>query len=310
MHKAPLSLLVNPAAARGRSLRRLPRILALLRQAGVDPNVYLSSGPGDLEAEARRLAVAGTPLLVGGGDGSVHEVVNGLRAAAEETDDATAAPTPFGLIPVGTGNDFAKAAGIPLDWQMATRVLASRIAHALPPRRIDAGRMNGRWFANGAGVGFDAAVNRIAVGWRWPLGTAVYLGAVLRALADGVATPRMTITAGDRPEDVVWDAPLTLANIANGPWLGGMFHIAPMADHADGELDLVIAAPVSRRRILGLLPVLVRGAHLDEPEVSHRRVTRLWIEAESPVPSHLDGESQPLAARFEIEVVPRALALL
>lgn len=298
MRYPPLHLLINPAAGRGRAGKRLARVLQHFQAAGLKPTVHLSNGPGDIEAEARALSHAKVTLLVAGGDGSVHELANGLLAAESEV--------PFGLIPLGTGNDFAKAAEIPLDWETATRLLADRIASDAPPRRVDAGRMNGRYFANGAGIGFDATVTRIARSYRWPGGDIVYLFAILRAMVNGIATPSLRITNGEE----LWHAPLTLANMANGPWIGGMFHIAPMADHADGELDLVIAEPMKRRRILRLLPKLMQGTHIDEPEIRHWPVTSLTVDADAPVASHLDGEVQPLATHFEIDTLPGALHLI
>lgn len=212
----------------------------------------------------------------------------------------------LGVIPTGTGNDFAKAAGIPLDWEHATQFLADRIANDESPRKIDVGRFNDRYFANGAGVGFDATATRVARSIRLPIGDLVYLLAIFRTMFDGIATPTLTITA----DDFSWNGPLTLAAISNGPWVGGMFHIAPMASNSDKVLELLIAKPVTRRRILTLLPKLMNGKHIDEPEILHRSVTKVKIRSESPLPSHLDGEVQPLQAAFDIEVLPGALDLL
>jgi diacylglycerol kinase (ATP) len=299
MTMTQIPLFINPVAGRGRAGRRLPMIQRLLRENGVEIDVCRSSGRRDLELQVRSAVDAGVNrLIVAGGDGSVHEAVNGIMHA--EGDAA------FGLIPTGTGNDFAKAAEVPLDWQAATRLLADRISSESTPRRIDVGRMNERYFGNGAGMGFDAKVSRIALDFDWPIGDFVYLIAVFRAMADGIITPDMKIVG----DDFSWDGPLTLANVSNGPWVGGMFHIAPMADHADGSLDLVIAAPVSGWRILRLLPKLINGQHLDQPEITHAPVRSLLITTSAPVPSHLDGEVQELATRFEIEVLPGALGLI
>lgn len=295
-----LHLLINPAAGRGRAGRRLARILALFQQAGLRPQVHVSTETGDLEEQARALAAdAGNAIIAAGGDGTVHEVVNGILAAKTRTA--------FGVVPVGTGNDFAKAAGVPLHWETAVQLLADRITSETPPRRVDAGRINDRYFSNGAGIGFDAVVTRIARSYAWRIGDLVYLFAIFRAMAPGVASPRMTIR---RRDEVLWDGPLTLANTANGAWLGGMFHIAPDAHAADGELNLVVAGPVTRRRILALLPKLVRGTHVEEDDVVQWAVSRVSITADAPVESHLDGEVQPPQSSFEIEVLPGALRLL
>ena len=166
--------------------------------------------------------------------------------------------------------------------------------------------MNGRFFANGVGIGFDAKVTQVARSYRWPIGDLVYLLAIFRCMAQGIATPHLTITADEHE----WSGPATLANVSNGPWIGGMFHIAPTANNNDGKLELVIADPVSRSRLLGILPKLLRGQHLDEKEVFHASVRNVLVRAAAPVPSHLDGEVQPPSSEFAIEILPGALDLL
>jgi diacylglycerol kinase (ATP) len=293
------ALFLNPIAGRGRARRHLPRILELMEAAGTHAAVHQSTGVGDLEIQVWEAVRNGaTELIVAGGDGSVHEAVNGIMAAG---GDAA-----LGVIPVGTGNDFAKAAGIPLDWEAATTLLARRVADGAHPRSMDLGRMNDRWFANGAGIGLDAKVTQIARSYRWPIGDLVYLAAIFHAMLDGIATPEILIES----DELQWDGPLTLANVSNGPWIGGMFHIAPMAKNDDGLLELLVAAPVTRMRILQLLPKLMRGDHMDEREIVHASVRRVKIAAAAAVPSHLDGEMQPLQADFEIEILPDGLQLL
>ncbi len=294
-----IHLFLNPVAGRGRSGRRQARILQLLEQAGVNVELSLSRAPGELEAQVLRCVNAGAKrLIVAGGDGSVHEAVNGIMRS---TNDAALA-----VIPTGTGNDFAKACDIPLNWEHATQLLADRLAVNDAPRKIDVGVMNDRYFANGAGIGFDAKVTRIASSIHLPVGDLVYILAIFRALIDGIATPHLTISSGS----ISWAGPVTLASINNGPWVGSMFHIAPMADNTDGRLEVLIASPVTRRRILTLLPKIMSGTHLEEPEISHGAVTNLIIQADEPIASQLDGEVQPLGKTFEIQILPGALRLL
>ena len=294
-----IHLFLNPTAGRGRAGRREPRIRELLGKPGFPVEVHLSRDVGDLENQVRQFVSDGARrLVVAGGDGSIHEAANGIMTAS---GDAA-----LGVIPSGTGNDFAKASGIPLDWEHATSLLADRIAAGGPPRGVDVGRINDRYFANGAGIGFDAKVTRIARSYHMPIGDLVYLLAIFRAMLDGIATPHMHVKAGK----TIWDGPITLANIANGPWIGGMFHIAPEARNDDGLFDLLVVAPVSRSRIVALLPKLVKGTHMPEKEIVHEPVTEVLVECSEPVASHLDGEVQPLQDRFEIELIPGALHLL
>jgi YegS/Rv2252/BmrU family lipid kinase len=294
-----IPVFINPAAGRGRAGRKLDALHELLARHRIEHAIVKSTAPGDLEKRVYDEAIAGASrIIVAGGDGSVHEAVNGIMRSPNRPA--------IGVVPIGTGNDFAKASNIPLHWEDAATLLAERIAAKVPPREIDVGRMNERYFANGAGVGFDAKVTSIARSIRWPIGDFVYLLAVGRAMWDGVITPELTIRYNGETKH----GPKTLANISNGAWVGGMFLIAPDARNDDGRLNLVFADPVSRRRIARLLPRLMNGTHIGQPEICNATIEKCDIEAASPVPSHLDGEVQPLLSRFEIEILPGALRLL
>jgi diacylglycerol kinase (ATP) len=292
-------LFLNPTAGRGRAGQRAQRILELLRGDGLPVEMHLSRERGDLEEQVLAQVEAGASrIVVAGGDGSIHEASNGvMRAMAEAA---------LGVIPTGTGNDFAKASEITLDWEAATRDLSGRIATGEQYRTVDIGRINDRFFANGAGIGFDAKVTKIAQSYRAPIGDLVYLFAVFRSMLGDIATPRLRIDTPERS----WDGPITFANVANGPWIGGMFHVAPMAENNDGAFDLLVVGPVSRRRILMLLPKLLAGTHIPEPEIDHARVRQMTVVADEPVVSHLDGEIQPDQLRFEVEILAGALRLL
>ena len=294
-----LPLFLNPTAGRGRAGRRIARITELFAAAGIAVDVHKSRAVRDLEEQVYVAVQGGSKrILVAGGDGSVHEAANGIMRAQRGAQ--------LGVIPVGTGNDFAKACAIPLDWEQATQLLTERLTANTPLRCIDMGRMNERYFVNGAGIGLDAKVTRIARSYSWPIGDLVYLLAIFRCMRDDIATPDMTLLA----DDFEYSGPITLASVSNGAWIGGMFHIAPMADNSDGRFELMIADPVSRPRILALLPRLMRGRHVDEPEIRHVSVRHLRIDARAPLEAHLDGEMQDPAAHFEIEILPAALDLL
>lgn len=299
MNNEPIPLFLNPAAGRGRAGRNIREIVHRLDSLGIDHVVVQSESVGNLETKVHDAVSSGTDkLIVAGGDGSIHEVVNGILRCGRSVE--------LGVIPLGTGNDFAKACSIPVDWDDAATELAGRMRSNTPARSIDAGRMNDRFFANGAGIGFDAKVTAIARDIKWRVGDLVYLAAVFKAMIDGVTTPHVTMEFSGQTVE----GPITLANVSNGAWVGGMFHIAPMARNDDGELDLVFAGAVSRLRIISLLPKLLRGTHIGQPEITHSRVTRCEITSTAPVASHLDGEVQPLQTNFEIEILQGALRLL
>ncbi|MBT8080224.1 MAG: diacylglycerol kinase family lipid kinase [Gammaproteobacteria bacterium] len=294
-----IPLFINPTAGRGRAGKSTASLRLLLDANEIDYNLIESSFSGDIEEQVAATTSNGVrEIIVAGGDGSIHEAVNGVMRGG-----GTAA---LGVIPMGTGNDFVKSCSIPLHWEDATTLLADRIRSGAPIRSVDIGRMNERFFSNGAGIGFDAQVTRIAQNMRWPIGDLVYLLAVFRGMWAGIGTPELQIACLGE----TYEGSVTLVNVSNGEWVGGMFNIAPGARNDDGELNLVYADAVSRRRVLSLLPKLLRGTHLREPEITHRQIKRCTIIAAAPVPSHLDGEIQPLQTCFDFEIVENGLRLL
>lgn len=299
MTDQPVPLFINPTAGRGRAGKRLPLIRNMFDAAGIRLQVFSSGAVGDMEQQvAVQVAAGAGHIIVVGGDGSVHEAVNGLLRAGRESV--------LSLIPSGTGNDFAKASGISPDWQEATQSLLESLQRGDAARSVDLGRMNERYFANGVGIGFDARVTRVAGSIHWPIGNLVYLVALLCCLVGGVATPKLEIHS----RNARFSGPVTLAAVCNGAWVGGLFHIAPPALNSDARLDLLIAAPVSRLRVLGLLPRLMRGTHMQEKEIRHEFVDSVSITASAPVESHIDGEVQVPQQHFEFEVLPGRLKLL
>ncbi len=285
--------------AGGRAGSDLNSLRSLLHAGHIDHDIVESQCRGDVEEQVlQRIGDGVDKIIIAGGDGSIHEAVNGAMRAGKDAA--------LGVIPLGTGNDFAKACNIPLSWEESARFLVDRIRDDAPNQLIDVGQMNGRYFANSAGIGFDAKVSRIAESIRLPMGDFVYLAAVFRAMWDGVTTPDLRIDY----DDDSYSGRLTLASFGNGGWVGGMFHIAPMARNDDGVLDLVFAKPVSRLRLLGLLPRLMRGSHIGQPEVVHAPIKRCTISAAEPVPSHLDGEVQPMCSEFSIQIIAGGLRLL
>ena len=294
-----IPLFINPAAGRGRAGKKMSSLKRLLDANLIEYEIVVSSFAGEVEELVATATSGGAErVIVVGGDGTVHEAINGICRSGGNTA--------LGVVPIGTGNDFAKACAIPSHWEDAATLLADRIRSDAPLRTIDIGRMNDRYFVNCAGIGFDAKVSQIAQSIRLPVGDLVYLLAVFRGMWEGVATPNLQIAyLGE-----TYEGPVTLVNVSNGEWVGGMFHIAPGARNDDGLLNLVYAGAVTRKRVLTLLPKIFAGTHYAEPEVTNRAIRRCTIVAASPVHSHLDGEVQPMQTWFEIEIVENGLRLL
>ena len=291
-------ILVNPASGRPRQQRRRVELVTELGRAHGVPVEVTSSGE-DLVARARRGAAEGLErLLVAGGDGSVHLAVQALAGTA----------TALGVVPAGTGNDFATAIGAPFEPEAAVR----RALEA-PIRRVDLGRARSAgdggwaWFSTYAGVGFDSETARRAhQGHRVLSGHAIYVWAVLRTLAD-FRPPRLTVEHdGGR-----FDGPAMFVTLANGPAFGGGMRIAPAARNDDGVLDLVIVRAIPRRTLLTVFPKVYVGRHVGHPAVEIVPTRRARIALDREMIAYADGEPMlPVGkAGIEAEVVPGALAV-
>lgn len=288
-----IALVVNPSAGRGAGERLLGEVLTLLRR--VDPRCQAtkSRAAGEIASLVGEALRSGVDCVaVAGGDGTVNEAVNGYVGVAGDHQA-------LAVIPLGTGNDFAKMLGVGNDWRLACERIALG-GH----RRVDAGRCNGRVFANGIGAGFDAQVALEANGIGWLRGNAVYGVAVARTLLLRYATPNARIAH----DGGVHEGRITMLAAANGTTYGGAFRIAPAADIADGMLDLMVADRLSRAGILGFVPHVLRGTHVGRRGVTMVRTRRVTVETDEPLAVHADGEILERATkRFEVEVLPGAL---
>jgi len=289
-------VLANPAAGNGRSRRLGARAVALLEGHGLRVETHISRGPGQLAEIAAAEAERGRARLIAlGGDGTLSEVARGLLSVP-------GAVTALGIVPLGTGNDFLKSTGLARGWQAACEGLARRFV----PRRIDAGRVNGRWFINGVGFGFDAAIARATLRHKWLPGPLGYAAGLFDALRAGVGRPVCTLR---------WDGgtdrrAVTLVAACNGQYAGGMFRLAPEAMLDDGRLDIVWADALGRLQVLRHAPSVMRGTHHRLAMIYQARTTRLEIDSDVPLPAQADGELIGAAlSRLEIELVPGALSL-
>jgi YegS/Rv2252/BmrU family lipid kinase len=299
-------VIVNPRSRNGVTGRRWKALEPRLRGALGPFEVEQTRGPRDAERIAREGVRAGVDrVIVAGGDGTANEVASGLLAAGLG-DYAE-----FGVLPLGTGGDLARSLGIPRDLDDALARLTSGAA-----RRIDAGRISYRdasacevsaYFVNVASLGIsglvDQLVNRATKRFG---GTASFLIGTIKALAR-YRSERVTLRVDG---EVVLDAPLLLAAVANGRYFGGGMHIAPESRLDDGLFDIVVVPDLPKRQLLVKLPSLYAGTHLDD--AVGRFLRGRVIEAEAP-PGNvlLDIDGEPLGSLpARIEVMPGALRVL
>jgi YegS/Rv2252/BmrU family lipid kinase len=296
-------VILNPRAAGGAAERRFARIEGPLRAALGPCEVERTRGPRDAERLAREAARAGVErIVVAGGDGTVGEVVTGLLSAG--------ASAQLGLLPLGTGLDFARSAGVP---RSLAGALAALGEGAL--RRVDAGRIQFRdprgkeqrvGFANVASFGVSGLVVELVNRAPKQLGGRIsFLIGTLRALLRFRCRPVTLRLDGA----TIFSGPLVLCAAANGGWFGGGMHVAPDARIDDGLLDVVVVGELSAARLAAKLPSLYRGRHLGDPAVAHFRGRLLEADAEpGAIPLEVDGDPLgTLPAR--IELLPGALTL-
>jgi YegS/Rv2252/BmrU family lipid kinase len=285
----PLTLLVNPHSAHGRTLKLLPKVEQELDARRVPFRVERTRGLEDGVERALRAVEANEVPVVISGDGLVG-AVGGAMAGSE---------TPLGIVPGGRGNDLARVLGIPDDPAAAVDALV-----AGESRRIDVGEANGKRFLGIVSVGFDSECNRLANEVRIVRSNLVYVYSLFRTLARWKPA-RFTIRAGEERTRISGYS----ISVANNSTFGGGMRIAPNAELDDGLFDIIAIGEVGKLRFVGNLPKVFKGTHVDDDEVRVFRAPRLELTASRPFPVYADGEhltDLPVSLR----ILPRALSVL
>lgn len=295
----PIRIILNPVAGRGHGGRSQGELCRLLNAEGVEFDLVVAEGPGHAVGLAEEAARQGFEIVVAaGGDGTTHEVVNGLMAAGE-----SGAACALGVIPVGSGSDFANTVGVPPDLPGACRRLAGGQVRLVDIGRVTVDDHAPHHFDNTVNVGFGGIVTREALKVRWVRGMALYLPVVLKTIFLTDA-PRMTIEYDDQK----LSTRTLMVCVANGPREGGGFFCTPQAQPDDGLLDLCIVGDIGRFAMLALVPRFMNGSHVDQGPVTMARTDRVIISSPDDLIAHADGEMLCTEAhRLEFEILPRRL---
>jgi diacylglycerol kinase (ATP) len=287
---ASTAIIINPISggARQDSARAKAQLaLAVVGAHGDAAEVFVTEGVG----HARELATAAVKrgvrlVLAWGGDGTVNEIASALVFG----------DVPIGIVPSGSGNGLARELGI---HPRPERAIADALA--TEPRAMDVGEVDGRYFVNIAGIGFDAQVaSRFATARR--RGFFGYAGITAKALTSYVPQTYRIASGGTHVE-----ARAVLVTIANSAQFGNGALIAPGARVDDGELDLVVVEERSRFRTVCGLPRLFNGTVAKIAGCSIRRIRDVTIEADQPMLFHVDGEPVQGGTRLHARVHPGAL---
>jgi len=271
-----IALIVNPAAGNGRSMATCEAVCKRLKERSISYELHQTDHPTHATQIAREAAGRGIETVIAiGGDGTVTETAAGLHGSN----------TALGILPSGTGNDFIKTAGIPANWEAALELILNK-----PPRPVDSGIINDRFFINVCGAGFDVMTLDFAEkAKKYVHGLLPYLYGVLRAIAAFKPVP-MHIEIG---KDTVLDGRYMIFSVANGRFFGGGIPIAPLAAVTDGLLDVLIVDAVPRWKLPAYLIPLLKG-NLYQCKISHRYLTSRCRISSPGMRIQLDGEIIPM----------------
>lgn len=290
-----ITLFVNPTAGRGRGAHAAQPAASALRDAGFSVRTVLGEDAEDALRRAREAVAGGTGALIAvGGDGMMSLALQAVAGTL----------TPLGVVAVGTGNDFARALGLPIRDPAAAGRLAAEALKGGAVRDIDLGRVGERWFGSVLASGFDSRVNDRGNRMRWVGGRFKYDLAILAELAAfKPVTYRMSMDGGPFRE-----IEATLIAVGNGTTYGGGMRICADAVMDDGLFDVTVVGDCSRTTLLKVFPKVYKGTHLGHPVVTAYRVSSIALEAVG-VTAYADGE--PLGALpLTATCVPGAVRVL
>ena len=309
-------VIYNPIAGRGRVKKNWPDVQQGLIDAGIEFDVVATSAPLEAVTLAEKAATKYSTVIAVGGDGTVHEVVNGLLRASSEGETIA-----LGVVPLGNGDDFAKMippqttiGGKVFDWHIAIEKIAQG-----QTKLFDVGRMSGdqlrskqdnkpQYFMNGMDIGFgaQAALNFTKVP-SFLTGMAAYLAAIMKTLID-YRIPKVSIQIDDQK---AFEQSTTMTAITNGRCFGSGFWVCPEAQVDDGLLDVMVTQSVGRLKILRLIPKIMKGTHVNEPILKNYRARRVVIKSQQPLVVEADGEiPYPQTRHLEVQILDKKLRVI
>lgn len=264
-------LIVNPAGGSGRTMEALPEIEQEFRRRNMAYEFHFTTKPMHAVELARELAGQFDVVVAVGGDGTINEIINGLPEFSK----------PFGFIPIGTGNDFARSCCVPHD----SISEAIDILQKHDVKKIDVGVINGRRFVNVVGLGFEGQASATGLKLAFIKGPVKYLLAIAWTLIFYKRIPMKIVTDDQTIEDDIY-----LVSIGNGWNVGGGLQLTPKARLEDNVFDICIIRNISRWRVSTNFNRLTNGTidSLEEVEIIQSKT--IDIQSPKQLPLHLDGE--------------------
>ena len=310
-------IIANPLAGRGFGAKAIPKIEQLLSEHELDFDLVTTTWAGEAVELARQAVHDGYDVVVAsGGDGTFHEVVNGMLNAADDGAwPGRDVVGDLGMLQTGSGCDFAWSAGVPADLESACARLAKHQTRIVDVGRVTVDNTETRYFDNSVGIGFEGVVTVEVRRFKHLRGMALYLPAVLRSIFVALKKARSTIEYEDGSDGASTyrqvQLDVLMADVYNGTRGGGAFLIAPQAELDDGKFDLCLLGNMSRLRMLQLIPSFMKGTHIHEKDVMTMRSRHVIITSQDSLIAHTDGELICTDAhRIECEILPKRLRLI
>jgi YegS/Rv2252/BmrU family lipid kinase len=265
-------VITNPLAGAGKTLRLLPRIRQWLSLSPHEFSFVTPPSSEEMRLEIMKSPAQGTEaLLLIGGDGTVHQA---LPAIAQTN-------LPFGFLPCGRGNDFARNIGLPPKLKKTCSLPSNPWL-----QKVDLPGVNGSPFISVAYVGFDAEVNNLANDARGYFGgTLGYIVCVLKTLKNFRPFEVEITIDGD-----TWRERVMMVTVANAPFYGGGMKIAPDANMNDGLLNVCIVKEISKLELLWEFPKVFKGTHIDHPRIMMKSGRSVRLTSDEPRKIFADGE--------------------
>ena len=298
-----VKVILNPYADLGRGIRK-KEIIETEGEKWGGLDLVVTDRRGHASQLAHEAVGEGYDVIVAaGGDGTVHEVVNGMLQDGKPQSE-------LGVIPIGTGNDFAYAMNIPQEISIAVEHIFRGHSRSIDLAEVVDNRGVQKLIANNLGIGFDANVVIRVEAITMLHGFVKYLWGVLKTLALDFRPFKFDMRFDD--EELVQDVLFVAFGI--GSRHGGGFMLTPNALHVDDKVDTCTVSPMNRLRALMLLNSAVQGTHVQKPEVTMRQSKHIEISCTDPLPVHIDGEvfayPQDNVHRMTITSLPAAIEVL
>ena len=267
-------VIYNPSSGRELFKRRLPEVLVKFEKAGYETSCHETTGEGDAEAEAKLASNRGYDIVIAaGGDGTINEVINGLANAPVRPK--------FGVIPVGTSNDFARALRIPRTVDRAVNIIVE--GNTIP---VDIGKMNDRYFINIAGGGHLTELSyEVPSKLKTGLGQLAYYLKGIEMLPSLKATEVSIEYDGE-----IFEGEIMLFLVANTNSVGGFEKLVPDSNVQDGKFSLLILKKTNLADLIRIATLAIRGEHLSDPNIIYEKASTIRVINKERMQINVDGE--------------------